>query len=71
MPIDQFADEMGFALDGKPDYETVAGFVIDEIKRLPKLGETFTAKGWHFEVVDMDGRRVDKLLVRKSADNAN
>jgi len=71
MPIDQFADEMRFALDGKPDYETVAGFVIDEIKRLPKLGETFTAKGWHFEVVDMDGRRVDKLLVRKSAEKAN
>lgn len=68
MPIDEFADEMGFALDEEPDYETVAGFVIDEIKRLPKLGETFTAKGWHFEVIDMDGRRVDKLLVKKAAD---
>lgn len=68
MPIDEFADEMGFALDEEPDYETVAGFVIDEIKHLPKLGETFSAKGWHFEVIDMDGRRVDKLLVKKAAD---
>jgi putative hemolysin len=65
MPIDEFADEMGFALAESPAYETVAGFVIDEIQRLPTLGETFTAKGWHFEVIDMDGRRIDKLLVRR------
>lgn len=67
MPIDEFADEMGFSMGGESDYETVAGFVINEIKRLPKLGETFTARGWHFEVVDMDGMRVDKLLVKKAA----
>lgn len=66
MQIDEFADEMGFSLDQEPDYETVAGFVIDELKRLPSLGESFTAKGWHFEVVDLDGRRVDKLLVKKA-----
>ncbi|MCC8934625.1 hemolysin family protein [Rhizobium sp. 'Codium 1'] len=65
MPIDEFADEMGFSIEADPDYETVAGFVIDEIKRLPSLGEKFTAKGWSFEVIDMDGRRVDKLLVKR------
>ncbi|WP_105440447.1 hemolysin family protein [Neorhizobium sp. T25_13] len=68
MPIDEFADEMGFVVTGEPDYETVAGFVIDELKRLPSLGESFTSKGWHFEVIDLDGRRVDKLLVKKAAD---
>jgi putative hemolysin len=68
MPIDEFADEMGFTLTGEHDYETVAGFVIDELKRLPSLGESFTTKGWHFEVVDLDGRRVDKLLVKRAAD---
>ncbi|MCQ1767956.1 hemolysin family protein [Neorhizobium galegae] len=68
MPIDEFAGEMGFTLTEEPDYETVAGFVIDELKRLPSLGESFTTKGWHFEVVDLDGRRVDKLLVKKAAD---
>lgn len=67
MPIDEFADEMGFALDQEPGYETVAGFVIDELKRLPSLGDSFTAKGWHFEVIDLDGRRIDKLLVKKAA----
>ncbi|MFH1517761.1 MAG: hemolysin family protein [Pseudomonadota bacterium] len=68
MPIDEFADEMGFSLDKDPDYETVAGFVIDELKHLPSLGESFTAKGWCFEVIDLDGRRIDKLLVKKVAD---
>jgi putative hemolysin len=39
MPIDEFADEMNFPIqDDDTDYETVAGFVIDEIKRLPPLG---------------------------------
>ncbi|MDZ7600511.1 MAG: hemolysin family protein [Hoeflea sp.] len=70
MPIDEFADEMGFSLDKDFDYETVAGLVIDELKRLPALGESFTAKGWRFEVVDMDGRRIDKLLVGKVQDSA-
>ncbi|WP_051105360.1 hemolysin family protein [Pannonibacter phragmitetus] len=65
MPVDEFAAEMGFPLDPDPDYETVAGFVLDTLKYLPSLGENFTAKGWHFEVLDLDGRRVDKLLVRK------
>jgi putative hemolysin len=65
MPIDEFADEMNFPIEDDPDYETVAGFVIDEIKRLPSLGEKFTTKGWSFEVIDMDGRRVDKLLVKR------
>lgn len=66
MPIDEFADEMEFSLKEELDYETVAGFVIDELKRLPSLGESFVAKGWHFEVIDLDGRRIDKILVTKA-----
>ncbi len=71
MPIDEFADEMGFSLDKDFDYETVAGFAIDEMKRLPALGESFTAKGWRFEIIDLDGRRIDKLLVSKVPDSPN
>ncbi|MDP3525422.1 MAG: hemolysin family protein, partial [Hoeflea sp.] len=70
MPIDEFADEMGFSLDKDFDYETVAGLVIDGLTRLPALGVSFTAKGWRFEVVDMDGRRIDKLRVRQVHDPA-
>ncbi|MCB5203913.1 hemolysin family protein [Neorhizobium sp. T786] len=63
MPIDEFSHQMGFRVDGQPDYETVAGFVLDELKHLPELGERFERQGWSFEVIDLDGRRIDKLLV--------
>ena len=49
------------ASDG--DFETVAGLVIDHLRRLPALGDTFTLNGWRFEVIDLDDRRIDKLLV--------
>ncbi|THV22922.1 hemolysin family protein [Peteryoungia ipomoeae] len=65
MPIDEFAHAVGLGLDKEPDYETVAGLVIDTLRHLPSLGENFAVGGFHFEVVDMDGRRVDKLIVRK------
>ena len=66
MPIDEFSHEMGIRIGGDPDYETVAGFVLDEIKHLPELGESFERQGWLFEVIDLDGRRIDKLLVRRA-----
>ncbi len=49
------------------DYETVAGFVLDSLHRLPEVGETFDHGPWRFEVVDLDGRRIDKLLVSRAA----
>ena len=50
------------------DYTT--GFVLAELGRLPVTGDGFSYDGWHFEVVDMDGRRIDKLLVRREAPDA-
>ena len=44
------------------DFETLAGFVADRLGRIPKTGEHFTVNGWRFEVVDMDGKRIDKIL---------
>lgn len=67
MPVDEFAHQMGFSMKEDPDYETVAGFVLDELKHLPELGERFIWNGWSFEVIDLDGRRIDKLLVQKAA----
>ncbi|WP_282571524.1 hemolysin family protein [Neorhizobium turbinariae] len=66
MPVDEFADQMGVNIGEDPGFETVAGFVLDELKHLPELGESFTAHGWTFEVVDLDGRRIDKLIVRRA-----
>lgn len=65
-PIDEFIDVIRVPVDPDLDYTTVAGFVLDEMKRIPELGESFEKGGWRFEVVDLDGRRIDKLLVSRS-----
>jgi putative hemolysin len=43
----------------------VAGFVLEGFGALPKIGDGFDAHGWRFEIVDMDGRRIDKVLATK------
>ncbi len=48
---------------GEGDFETLAGFMIDRLGRIPSAGDHFYWEGAHFEVVDMDGRRVDKVIV--------
>ena len=63
MPIDQLADRLGLSLDEERDYATVAGHALWQLKHLPEIGETFEDQGWLFEIVDMDGRKIDKLLV--------
>jgi putative hemolysin len=66
MPVDEFAAELGLALDPGRDYDTVAGFVLTRLGHLPALGESFEADGLCFEVVDFDGRRIDKILVARA-----
>jgi putative hemolysin len=63
MPADQMADRLGIELDDDRDYATAAGHVLAILKHLPEEGESFIDSGWRFEVVDMDGRKIDKLLV--------
>jgi putative hemolysin len=63
MSVDEMAETLGIALPEKRDYQTAAGLVIDELQHLPVTGERVKAFGYKFEVVDMDGRRIDKLLV--------
>ena len=47
-------------------FETVGGFVLDRLGRIPRTGETFEWGGWRCEVVDMDRHRVDKVLVSRA-----
>ncbi|MBJ7501027.1 MAG: HlyC/CorC family transporter [Sphingopyxis sp.] len=63
MPADQMAERLGIELDDDRDYATAAGHALAILKHLPKEGERFTDRGWRFEIVDMDGRKIDKLLV--------
>ncbi|SNR73638.1 hypothetical protein EYF88_17000 [Paracoccus sediminis] len=67
MPVDEFADLLSLDLDEDRDFETVAGLVLDEVGQLPEVGQRIDLQGWGVEVVDMDGRRIDKLLVQKAA----
>ena len=48
------------------DYATLAGLIIEELGHLPTPGEYVTIDGWCFEVVDLDGRRIDKVLARRA-----
>lgn len=66
MPADEMADQLGVALPASRSYETVAGLVIAELRHLPETGEAVEALGWRFEVVDLDGRRIDKVLASRA-----
>jgi putative hemolysin len=64
MPVDEFEDKTNIRkLRGTGDFHTIAGFAINELGHLPSAGEHFTFGRHRFEVVDMDGLRIDKLLV--------
>ncbi|WP_151719313.1 hemolysin family protein [Gemmobacter serpentinus] len=65
MPVDEFADHLGLTLRADADFETVAGFVLDVAGELPQVGQSVTEQGWRIEVVDLDGRRIDKVLVSR------
>jgi putative hemolysin len=71
MPVDQLAERLGMELPDSRDFATVAGYALSVLKALPAEGETFEEHGWRFEVVDMDGRRIDKLLVSEARGGAD
>ena len=62
---DLLGDRLGVNMPHDRDYSTVAGFALSVLKRLPQTGETFSHDGWKFEVIDMDGRKIDKLLASR------
>ena len=63
MPADALAERLAIDLPEQREFATAAGYVLWVLKNLPEEGESFTEQGWRFEVVDMDGRKIDKLLV--------
>ena len=62
---DVLADRLGLNMPQDRDYSTVAGFALSVLKHLPETGETFAHDGWKFEVVDMDGRKIGKLIASR------
>jgi putative hemolysin len=65
MPADEMADLLKASLPVRRDYETLAGFALARLGHFPELGESFDALGWRFEIVDLDGRRIDRLIARR------
>ncbi len=65
--IDNLVDRLSLRLPEKRSYHTVAGFVLDCFGRLPTVGEATERLGYRFEVMDLDGRRIDKVLVSRLA----
>jgi len=52
----------------KVKFDTIAGLAMSILKHIPKTGEKFTWEEYEFEIVDMDGNRIDKLIIRKTDD---
>ncbi len=67
--FDELSERLGLPEPGPAAraFSTVAGFVLMEMKRVPHAGDAFEKSGYRFEVVDMDGPRVDKILVSRTA----
>ncbi len=65
-PVNGVLGRLGLSLQPRhTGFHTIAGFVLAELGRLPSTGDWVSYDGWRFEVVDMDGRRIDKLLVKR------
>jgi putative hemolysin len=63
---DLLTDRLGVHMPPERDYSTVAGFALSVLKHLPETGEKFKHDGWLFEIVDMDGRKIDKLIASRA-----
>lgn len=62
LAVDRASEILGVTVPEHGDYVTMAGLILNEMGRIPEEGDGVDAWGWHFEVIDMDGRRIDKLL---------
>lgn len=65
MDVEEFASLTGIPVPEDHSYHTVAGFVLEGFGKLPDVGESIDSHGWRLEVMDLDGRRVDKILATK------
>jgi putative hemolysin len=65
MAADAMADALDIDLPDDRDYATAAGHVLYILRHLPEEGESFVDQGWRYEVVDMDGRKIDKLRLNR------
>jgi putative hemolysin len=63
-----YFDRADWMNQDEQDFDTVAGFVLHELEHIPVTGEKFEWRDFSFEIIDMDGQRIDKILVNISAE---
>jgi putative hemolysin len=69
MPLDEFRELFRLPATPEGDFHTLAGYVVSHLGHIPRISECFDAAGLHFEVVDMDGNRVDRILVKPNGNS--
>lgn len=65
LPIDEFKDFFAVELGEDGDYQTLAGLILAKLRHFPSVAESFEINDLRLEIVDMDGRRIDKVLVSR------
>jgi len=71
MPAVDFADVLGITLPASRPYQTFAGFLLQEFGAIPNVGDKIAVQDWTFEIVDLDGRRIDKVLASRADEAIN
>ncbi len=66
MALDEFRELFNLSSLPEGDFHTLAGLVVTELGHIPRVAETFECCGLNFEIVDMDGNRVDRILVKRA-----
>jgi putative hemolysin len=66
MPVDAFMERLALAIPRPANADTAAGLVMERLGEVPRVGQTVEIGGWRIEIIDMDGLRIDTLLVRRS-----
>jgi len=65
MQADELAEALGIVIPENRNYDTAAGFLIEAFGRLPSVGDHISVQNWKFEIMDLDGRRIDKVLASR------
>jgi putative hemolysin len=66
MELKDLAHGVGSAVPAARAFTTLAGLILEQLRRIPRTGEVVVVNGWRFEIVDMDGARIDKVLVTRA-----
>jgi putative hemolysin len=70
LTVRELKNDFGLAIPESPDYETIGGFILAKLQALPKAGEIIHHEQYKMTVVDMDGRRINKIKVENLQNSA-